>query len=262
VIFVEAVRKTRHRDGTQGRLHATFYLGSCGILLNAEVYMRNSMKCSGFVLVTLFSLSVTALSQVNVIVDRNTFEASSTFKFQHVPSPVKNNAASGAKLKLIVGRSDGNSLGLKALTDGVLPSGEDQPDANFFFSDGSDGGRFLLDLDRSIDIVQVNTYSWHPDTRGPQVYNLFASDGKDEKFNPEPDANTDPATCGWKLIATVDTRSGGDDDGGQYGVSIRDASGSLGKFRYLLFDSVPTETDDDFGNTFFSEINVIAAKPN
>lgn len=222
--------------------------------------MRSRIRCSGLVVIVLLSLGRSASSQVNIVIDRNTFEASSAFRFQHVPPPVKDNAASGAKIKLIVGRVDSNSAGLKALTDGILPSVEDQPDANFFFAAGTDGGRFLLDLGHSTDLAQVNTYSWHPDTRGPQVYNLFASDGMDRQFNPEPDANTDPATCGWKLLATVDTRSGGDDDGGQYGVSISDSSGSLGRFRYLLFDSVPTETDDDDGNTFFSEINVIAAK--
>lgn len=223
--------------------------------------MRNSLKCAGLAVLTWLSLSLSAPAQVNITVDHNTFAASSAFKFQHVPSPVKDNAAPGAKIKLIVGRADGNSAAPKALTDGILPSVEDQADANFFFADGSDGGRFLLDLGRRIDIAQVNTYSWHPDARGPQVYNLFASEGTGKNFNPEPDAGTDPAACGWKLIATVDTRSGGDEDGGQYGVSITDMSGSLGKFRYLLFDTVPTETDDDYGNTFFSEINVIAAKP-
>ncbi len=85
---------------------------------------------------------------------------------------------------------------------------------------------------------------------------LFASDGSDPKFNPEPDSRTDPASCGWKLIATVDTRPKQGDPGGQYGVSIADSSGALGKFRYLLFDVVPTETDDPWGNTFFSEIVV------
>lgn len=208
-------------------------------------------------------LSASALvgsAQVKVTIDRNSdYEASPAFRFKHVPPPVKDNAASVAKVKLIVGHVDSNSPGLKALTDGLLPSMEDQPDANFFFADGSDGGRFLLDLGRSVAIAQVNSYSWHPDTRGPQVYNLFASDGADARFNPEPDGKTDPAACGWKLLATVDTRSG-DDDGGQYGVSISDASGSLGTFRYLLFDAVPAETDDNWGNTFFSEINVIAAK--
>src|SRR5579864_5219770 len=66
-----------------------------------------------------------------------------------------------------------------------------------------------------------------------------------------------PATCGWKLIATVDTRPKHGDSGGQYGVSISDSSGTLGKFRYLLFDSIPSEDDDPWGSTFFSEINVV-----
>jgi len=76
------------------------------------------------------------------------------------------------------------------------------------------------------------------------VYNLFASDGTDPKFDAAPNAKTDPATCGWKLITTVDTRPAQGEVGGQYGVSVADASGSLGKFRYLLFDTVPTESDD------------------
>jgi hypothetical protein len=206
----------------------------------------------------LLSLVVVASSQVKVTVDRNTnYEATPAFRFSHVPSPNRNNLASQARLKLVAGQPDGNSAPLNALTDGILPSYEDEPRVNFFFRDGSDGGRILMDLGSSVDISLVNTYSWHPDTRGPQVYNLFASDGTEPNFNPEPDAKTDPVTCGWKLIATVDTRSNPDDDGGQYGVSISDVHGSLGKFRYLLFDSVPSETDDDWGNTFFSEINII-----
>jgi hypothetical protein len=219
------------------------------------------MGQAGLVIALLATLAVTAPSQVQVTADRNTDnDATSAFKFKHVPPPAKNNEAANARLKLVVGKVDSNSPGLKALTDGVLPGNEDDPQANFFFADGSDGGRFLLDLGRTIEIAQVTTYSWHPDTRGPQVYNLFASDGTDPKFNPEPDAKTDPATCGWRLIATVDTRSKDGEDGGQYGVSITDAGGALGKFRYLLIDAVPSETDDDWGNTFFSEINIIGKK--
>jgi hypothetical protein len=210
----------------------------------------------------LFILAAFAPAQVKITVDRNTGDqATPAFKFKHVPSPVKDSAAATATPKLIVGQPDGDSASLRALVDGVLPTSEDQPEANFFFADGSDGGRFLLDFGRSIDIAEVNTYSWHPDTRGPQVYNLFASDGAALGFNPQPDATTDPSRCGWKLIAAVDTRVDPDSDGGQYGVSITDARGTLGTFRYLLFDSVPTETDDPWGNTFFSEINVIA-RPN
>jgi hypothetical protein len=67
----------------------------------------------------------------------------------------------------------------------------------------------------------------------------------------------DPEKGGWKLIANVDTRQKGAVVGGQYGVNISDAGGAIGKYRHLLFDISRTEADDDFGNTFYSEIDVI-----
>ncbi len=198
-----------------------------------------------------------ASPQIKVVVERNTGkDATPQFKFRTVPSPSKDNAAARAKVKLVLGQRDPGGADLSALNDGVLPVDEDQPAANFFFNAGGYGGRFRFDFGATIEIAQVNTYSWHSSSRGPQLYNLFASDGSDPKFNPEPDSRTDPASCGWKLIATVDTRPKQGDPGGQYGVSIADSSGALGKFRYLLFDVVPTETDDPWGNTFFSEIVV------
>ena len=111
-----------------------------------------------------------------------------------------------------------------------------------------------------IEIAHVNTYSWHPNTRGPQVYRLYASDGVAPNFNPAPKAKVDPASVGWKLIATVNTDPGVGDSGGQYGVSITDTSGSFGKFRYLLSSCFATETDDPYGNTFYSEIVVLEKK--
>ena len=41
--------------------------------------------------------------------------------------------------------------------------------------------------------------------------------------------------------------------GGQYAASVRD----VGKYRYLLFDVYVTELYDNFGNPFYSEIDVI-----
>lgn len=211
--------------------------------------------------VVLLALAIASPARVNVTIDHNAdYQATPAFRFQHVPSPMKDNAAAGATVELVLGRADGNSASLAALTDGALPADSDQPDANFFFADGTDGGRFLIDLGRVIDVAQVNTYSWHTDSRAPQVYNLFASDGSDPHFNRTPDAKTDPSSCGWKLIATVDTRALYGDDGGQYGASVAVTDGALGKFRYLLFDSIPSEVEDDWGNTFFSEVNVVAAR--
>jgi hypothetical protein len=205
-------------------------------------------------------LAPSAPAEVNVTIDRNTgIQATPQFKFQHVPSPVRDDAGAHARLSVIVGDPE-SATDLAVLTDGALPTAEDQPSANFFFAAGTDGGRILMDLGGVIDVTAVNTYSWHPNTRGPQVYNLYAADGTNPKFNPKPDENTHPINCGWKLIATVDTRPEKGEGGGQYGVSITDTTGSLGKFQYLLFDSIPTEIDDPFGNTFFSEIDVVSKK--
>src|SRR5437899_8327325 len=216
---------------------------------------------AGYIIALSLMLILKASSQVNVVIERNTgASASPQFKFNSVPASSKDNAAASARSKLVLGQRDAAGAGLSALTDGALPADEDQPAANFFFNAGSYGGRLLFDFGAIIEITQVNTYSWHSSTRAPQLYNLFASDGSDPKFNPEPDGRTDPAACGWKLVATVDTRPKQGEPGGQYGVSIADSGGSLGKFRYLLFDVVPTETDDPWGNTFFSEIVVSARK--
>ena len=215
----------------------------------------------GLIVFMVATAGLAAPPEVRVIVERNTgTDATPQFKFKNVPSPAKGDAAAHSKARLILGERDPAGAELTALSDGVLPENEDQPGANFFFDAGGYGGRILMDFSSAIEIAQVNSYSWHSGSRAPQLYNLFASDGTDPKFNLEPDSRTDPPTCGWKLVATVDTRPKQGDPGGQYGVSISDSSGSLGKYRYLLFDVVPTETDDPWGNTFFSEISVIAKR--
>jgi hypothetical protein len=114
-------------------------------------------------------------------------------------------------------------------------------------------------LGTPIRIKEVNTYSWHAGNRGAQVYTLYASDGAAAEFQREVKAETDPRKCGWKLLATVDTRPKQGDFDGQYGVSVSDSGGVIGKYRYLLFDIASTESNDPFGNTFYSEIDVIDA---
>lgn len=199
-------------------------------------------------------------AQVTVTIDHNPI-GTRDFTFNKVPAPAKDDAAAQAKWLLLVGELDPNGGGFNALNDGLLPANQDQPGANFFSSAGTSGGRFRLDLGKLVDIAQVNSYSWHPNTRGPQVYLLYASDGADPKFDPEPKGYVDPTTTGWKLLSIVDTREKFGRMGGQYGVSVAAANGSLGKFRYLLFDTVASETDDDWGNTFYSEIDVIERVP-
>lgn len=183
--------------------------------------------------------------------------ANREFKFKSIASPVKDDAAANAKLTLIDGELEEGSAELSALTDGRLPRDEDEPGGNVFFNSGSSGGRFRMDFGRAIEVLRVNTYSWHPSSRGPQLYKLYGADASDPKFNLDPKRGVDPASQGWKFIALVSTLSDRGVDGGQYAVSITEENGSLGKYRYLLFDCYVTELHDNWGNTFYSEIDVI-----
>jgi len=201
-----------------------------------------------------------ARGHIEVTVNHNDNDsASPEFKFQAVPSPSKTDAATTAQFTIVQGEIDPNSGGLDTLHDGQLPTEADQPSANFFFDVGENGGRLLVDLGRTIAIKEINTYSWHPGTRGPQVYRLYASDGRASDFDPRPGRGTDPASRGWQFVASVDTRLQYPDAGGQYGVSISTPASTIGTYRYLLFDMSRTEDNDDFGNTFYSEIDVIDA---
>jgi len=214
------------------------------------------------VAITLLLLSVSTQAQIKIIVNHNTgADSTSAFVFKNVASPVKDDVASTAKRTLVDGALDGNGAGLAALVDGVLPGEEDEPAKNLFFAAGTGGGRIRMDFGRLLEIAQVNSYSWHANARGPQVYAIWASDASDAKFNAAPKAKIDPRSCGWKLITVIDTRPERmEDDGGQYGVSVSDTTGVLGKYRYLLFDLFVVETADEYGNTFYSEIDVVEKK--
>jgi hypothetical protein len=202
-----------------------------------------------------------SFAEINTVVEHKPNEgASAAFKFDKVPALAKTNAANQARFVLVDGVRDENGADLNVLHDGKLPSEEDEPSANFFFAEGTDGGRVLVDLGKAIDIKQVNTYSWHPSTRAPQVYKLYGSDGKVEAFAAQPKKETDPEKVGWKLVTGVDTRPTSGEGGGQYGVGISDSAGAIGHYRYLLFDISRTQKDDDFGNTFYSEIAVVGGE--
>jgi len=227
-----------------------------------EFHRGHTEEIQSFVFATfaLLLLAVSTQAQVRITIDRNDNKtANAEYKFQRVPSPARNDAGSKAILTLVDAEADGNSADLGVLTDGQLPGAEDQPRRNFFLNTGTGGGRLRMDLGAVIAIAQINSYSWHSNSRGPQVYRVWASDGADPNFNLDPKGTVDPARCGWKSIAIVDTRTD-EEDGGQYGVSVTDLSGSLGKFRFLLFDLYPVEVSDNSGNTFYSEIDVVAKK--
>jgi hypothetical protein len=177
-----------------------------------------------------------------------------------VPSAV--DAGNQAIFKVLSGKRDSNGGGLECLNDGRVPTNSDEPRANFFFTAGTDGGRILIDLGQPADVLQLNTFSWHVGSRAPQVYELFADDPTVKDFDVKRAKDGDPKEAGWKRLAAVDTRAAGNKEpGGQYAACIKDsADGVLAHCRYLLLVISRTENDDPFGNTFFSEIDVIDGK--
>lgn len=225
------------------------------------IHDAKSMKTRHIVFgILLLSLSgVAARAEVKITVE-HIREATTEFQFKTIAAPLKNDLGAKAKFTIVDGACDPNGS-LQALNDGLLPQEEDQPARNFFFSAGEDGGRIQLELGGVMEVKQVNSYSWHASDRAAQVYKLYAADGTTEDFNPSPKRGTAPEKCGWKLVAAVDTRPTAGEPGGQYGVSISDTAGALGKYRYFLFDMSRTENHDPFGNTFYSEIDVRAMSP-
>lgn len=208
----------------------------------------------------LILTSLMAHAEITVTIEHNR-EATAAFAFKTIPGPIKNDLAANGKFLIVDGAKDPAGSNLAALNDGRLPEEEDQPGRNFFFKAGDDGGRLQLDLGRVTEAKEVNSYSWHPADRAPQVYKLYAADGSAQDFNPTPKRGLAPEQCGWSFIASVDTRAQQGEPGGQYGVRISNPAGALGKYRYFLFDISQTENRDGFGNTFYSEIDVRATTP-
>ena len=217
------------------------------------------MKLGATLLVGLLPFVCIVEAQADITVATGYHEHGLGFAFKSVPAPANNDAATDAKFSVVDGSRDVNGGDLGALHDGRVPTNQDQPSENFFFSAGTDGGRIQIDLGKMTSVRQINTYSWHGLTRGPQVYKLYAANGTADIFRPAPKKGTDPTTCGWTLIASVDTRPKEGDGGGQHGVAITNGNGVIGKYRYLLVDASRTEDRDPFGNTFFSEIDVLDA---
>ncbi|OYP34917.1 basic secretory protein-like protein [Rhodopirellula sp. MGV] len=182
--------------------------------------------------------------------------AKADFSFDNIAAPSSTDAGNLAKVRLLGGQMDSNSPGPECLFDGEVPTDADQPNRNFFFSGGR-GGRILVDLGKDIDIKEIRSYSWHPDLRGPQVYELFgASDSADAKMGLR--RRESPTDNSWTAIGNVDTRGESKVPGGQYAAAIRPSEGdeSLGSYRYLLFDVASTTDQSQFAETFFSEIDI------
>lgn len=193
---------------------------------------------------------------IDVVVERN--HDSDDFRFPTIPLPAVDDDGVKAKWAIARGLIDDNSPGLSVLYDGRIPPTNDSPDANFFFAGSASARSISVDLGESIDLDEVTTYSWHSGGRAPQVYSLYgAVELNDDQPCNRLDDGTNPPEVGWIKIADVDTRES-PSRGGQHASRIAQADVGIGTFRYLLFDIQTVDPKDPFGNTFFSEIDIVA----
>ena len=117
-----------------------------------EIAVKQSVSCGVVALFVLMSFSESR-ADVKLIVEGNNGDtATADFKFENVGSPSRSDAANRAKFTILRGQRDTNGGELDQLNDGRLPSNDDEPGANFFFTAGSEGGRMLVDLGDTIQI--------------------------------------------------------------------------------------------------------------
>ena len=187
-------------------------------------------------------------------------KASGRWNVGGLPPPSAADAATGATFTLVSGELDKGSGGVALLNDGYVPPGRHRSREFFYFDAGTPGGRIVADVGRIIPVKQVMTYSWAGAARACQVYKLYGADGNAPNFDPRPPPGPDPAAAGWVFIAEVDGRSSGGRVDGQQAVCVeRDDATPLGRYRYLLFDVAWTDPTDAWSNTFYAEIDVVAA---
>jgi putative heme-binding domain-containing protein len=120
----------------------------------------------------------------------------------------------------------------------------DDDTAHSVWADGGEA-RWLVDLQKPVNLARINTYSWHKAERAPQQFVLWGSDA-----DQAPDAkNKDLTSAGWRRIATVDTKALG--DGGKHASSILGLGGSIGTARWLLWQHAERKA-----GTFVGRIDV------
>jgi DNA-directed RNA polymerase specialized sigma24 family protein len=139
---------------------------------------------------------------------------------------------------------NGNAIGrlVPQLIDLSLPTSNDDIARNVWF-DGPES-RIVVDLQKNIDVSRVATYSWHKSNRAMQLFTLWGAAGE-----ALPNAGLIDLSGKWIRLAQVDTTSL--KEGGKQGSSITSPTGSLGRFRWLLWQSPPRHE-----GTFYSKLCV------
>ncbi len=206
------------------------------------------------------STSATAQVSVTTEVDFGTArETNGTFVFSTVPSNSSTDLAHGLTFAVLAGSPHKASGPIKVLTDGPAQKNWDHVSASFFATDDTTNIRIQVKLKTIHDIGQINTYSWHRNSRSRQQYRVYAAlaPGNSAPNFTAASFQNDAALAnlGYKAVASADT---GSHSGGQAGVSV---AGKIGLNQYILFDIKPHSLSSVQRATFFGEIDIVRACP-
>jgi hypothetical protein len=167
--------------------------------------------------------------------------APGAYTFTTLPAPSASDAAQGKTVTLAAGAGFGSPSGpLSVLTDGLVNVGQGNFNNTFVFANNTNS-RIVLDLGAATNVSRVSTFGWEGDARGIQTYRLYAAAAPTDT-NPSFTAATFQNDAG--LLALGYTALGTANDvqttTGQHTAAFTDTTGSLGTYRYLLFDVTNT----------------------
>ena len=195
---------------------------------------------------------------------------SPAFRFPTITQPSSSDAADvsqgNASARIVRGELAPLSGDVKTLFDGRAQSSADAPQESVFFA-ANVAGQILVDLGGLKQVTKVNSFSWHRNrgrdddhVRATQKFALYGFAG-----DMPPTFDHPSVSHGWELIGRVNTdeffnvgepRSRPE----QQASSITAARGTIGRYRFLLWDILPSPnassaTED---NTLYGEFDVYA----
>lgn len=217
------------------------------------------------------SVAIATCAQASVVVTTERLNDDGNFNFATIPTYSNNDLLEGSSPTFQDGGAHSASGPVTNLTDGLVQDNNGSASQSFFFSDSGGGngsisnGRLVFDLGSATAIAQINAFAWHSNERAALNFSVYGALGTEIGLDLTPAvADGDLASLGYTLIGSVNTLGLG--MGGQHGASIADSlGGSIGTYRYLVFDIFPSDpSDPNFPegattNTFFSEIDVKGA---
>ena len=170
-----------------------------------------------------------------------------------VPNTTTDDVALGKTVTLCDGtlNVNGGSQAVSALTDGLWQTSNDNPGRSVFGSDFTNY-RVSIDLAKSYSVSEIDAWSWHSGVRAPQEYYVWgaaspSATGTSLKFNTYAFGGG-LASAGYTMLGHVAT-------GTASGKWTTQLSGSIGTYRYLVFDIAPAPVSPNLAS-FFGEIAV------